>query len=321
MERKLNVVFKGEAGVDAGGVSREFFFLLSEMFSPDHGMFEIINERYWFNKSTAESSLLFSMLGTIVGLAIFNGVMLPVRFPIVLFKKLMKKPLTLDDLAEIEPDVHHTLKDLQQMKESGEDVSAVGLTFCVSYTVFDALKVVQLKEGGDKIDVTNESLDEYISLYVKWALTDSIAGPYSAFERGYNKLCARDVFQMFTPDEMSIIVSGEEVFDWSALKYEAKYIDGYTAESRAVVWFWEVFDELSEEQKVKFLLFSTGTDKAPVGGLGEVGLVIQRTADPTKLPVAHTCFNIFALPDYQSKEELRRRLLISLENTIGFGLK
>ena len=69
-----------------------------------------------------------------------------------------------------------------------------------------------------------------------------------------------------------------------------------------------------------FLRFATGTDRTPVGGLMDVKLTIQRTGDPTKLPVSHTCFNILGLPDYPSKEEMRKKLLIAIENNEGFGL-
>ncbi|QQP49230.1 Uncharacterized protein FKW44_009811 [Caligus rogercresseyi] len=51
-----------------------------------------------------------------------------------------------------------------------------------------------------------------------------------------------------------------------------------------------------------------------------VSLIIQRTNETEYLPVAHTCFNILDLPDYQSRETLSRKLLISIQCTQGFGL-
>lgn len=38
------------------------------------------------------------------------------------------------------------------------------------------------------------------------------------------------------------------------------------------------------------------------------------------LPVAHTCFNILDLPNYKSKEILKRKLMQAIEHTHGFGL-
>ena len=61
--------------------------------------------------------------------------------------------------------------------------------------------------------------------------------------------------------------------------------------------------ELSEEDKRKFLLFLTGSDRIPARGMEAVKLTIQRTADATFLPVAHTCFNLLDLPEYTSKAD------------------
>lgn len=43
--------------------------------------------------------------------------------------------------------------------------------------------------------------------------------------------------------------------------------------------------------------FTTGSDRAPVGGLGRLPLLIQRAGPDTEhLPTAHTCFNALLLP-------------------------
>jgi hypothetical protein len=39
----------------------------------------------------------------IIGLAVHNGVFLDVGFPLVVYKKLLNRPLTLQDLAETDP--------------------------------------------------------------------------------------------------------------------------------------------------------------------------------------------------------------------------
>lgn len=72
----------------------------------------------------------------------------------------------------------------------------------------------------------------------------------------------------------------------------------------------------------RFLSFTTGCDRAPVGGLGQLTLTVQRSGpDTDRLPTSHTCFNVLLLPDYSSKEKLRERLLTAVENAQGFGLQ
>lgn len=84
----------------------------------------------------------------------------------------------------------------------------------------------------------------------------------------------------------------------------------------------QVLTSLSLELKKKFLLFTTGCDRAPVGGLGQLPLIIQRGGpDTDSLPTSHTCFNILLLPEYATREKLANRLLLAIENAEGFGLQ
>ena len=40
-----------------------------------------------------------------------------------------------------------------------------------------------------------------------------------------------------------------------------------------------------------------------------------------RLPTAFTCFNLLLLPQYESKEKLKRKLLKAISNRHGFGLR
>merc|ERR1719230_976207 len=90
--KPLKIVFDGEEGVDEGGVQKEFFQLLTEqLYNEDFGMFERIEEsrNFWFNKNSFEANLQFELFGIIIGLAIYNQVILDVKFPMAVYKKLM----------------------------------------------------------------------------------------------------------------------------------------------------------------------------------------------------------------------------------------
>ena len=53
-----------------------------------------------------------------------------------------------------------------------------------------------------------------------------------------------------------------------------------------VAWLWEVVrSALTLEEKKRFLKFFTGSDRAPIGGLGALRCVVQRDGtDSNKLP-------------------------------------
>lgn len=104
-------------------------------------------------------------------------------------------------------------------------------------------------------------------------------------------------------------------------------------------WFWEVFHDLTEAEKKKFLLYLTGSDRIPIQGMKAIRvsldsvyviiynilyfacqIIIQPTPDERFLPVAHTCFNLLDLPQYKTKERLKYKLLQAIQQTQGFSL-
>merc|ERR1712071_475160 len=117
------------------------------------------------------------------------------------------------------------------------------------------------------------------------------------------------VLQLFHPQELMALVVGNENYDWVVMETECTYKEGYSADHQSIQFFWQVFHELSDEDKRKFLLFLTGSDRIPIAGMSSVKIAIQKTADTDFLPVAHTCFNLLDLPEYSTKEKLKFKLL------------
>jgi ubiquitin-protein ligase E3 A len=322
LARTLNVVFRDEEAIDAGGVSREYFHLvIARIFSPDFGMFKILNNRYYWFNPMADDEAYFEILGTIVAVAVYNDFTLPIRFPLLLYKKLLEKEIVLSDLAELEEQVVSSLSGIRAMAARGESVGDLGLTFAVTIDSWGAPVTVPLIENGDEVDVTNGNLERYIREYLNWYANRSVAVQFSSFRIGFQKLFNSDYLRHFTADELDIMVSGEEVLDWNNLEPHAKYAGGYRNTTQQVRWFWEVFEELTAEQKSKFLQFTTGTDRAPMGGLSNVKITIQKMVKVDHLPTSHTCFSTLCLPPYASKMILKQKLLLALNETQGFGLR
>lgn len=102
-KKQLVVEFEGEQGIDEGGVSKEFFQLvIEEIFNPDYAMFMYQNDTQtaWFNPSCFENDAQFTLVGIVLGLAIYNNIILPVNFPMVVYRKLMGKRGSFEDLLD-----------------------------------------------------------------------------------------------------------------------------------------------------------------------------------------------------------------------------
>ena len=128
--------------------------------------------------------------------------------------------------------------------------------------------------------------------------------------------------KLYRYEELELLICGLPHLDFRDLEKVARYDGGYTTEYPTVRNFWSVIHSFSLTDKKKFLAFVTGCDRAPVGGLSKLPLLIQRSGpDSNRLPSSHTCFNVLLLPDYRSREKLRERLTMAIQDTQGFGLQ
>ncbi|XP_071235902.1 probable E3 ubiquitin-protein ligase HERC4 isoform X2 [Salvelinus alpinus] len=322
-KKPLKVIFVGEEAVDAGGVRKEFFLLIMrELLDPKYGMFRYYEESrlIWFANKTFEDIDLFQLIGVICGLAIYNLTIVDLHFPVALYKKLLKRNPTLDDLKELMPDVGRSLQQLLDYTEN--DVED---TFCLNFTVtvenFGATEVLELVPNGMDICVDNSNRPEFVSAYVDYIFNKSVAALFESFFAGFHKVCGGKVLELFQPNELQAMVIGNTNYDWKELEKSTEYKGEYWAENPTIKFFWEVFHDLSLEKKKLFLLFLTGSDRIPILGMKSLKLVIQPTGGGEHyLPVAHTCFNLLDLPKYSSRETLQNKLLQAIDHNQGFNL-
>ena len=72
------------------------------------------------------------------------------------------------------------------------------------------------------------------------------------------------------------------------------------------------------------LVFSTGTDRAPINGLRTMKFAIIKDNEnehgDRKMPTSHTCFNQLVMPAYSTKETTRAMIKIAIDNSTGFGM-
>ncbi|XP_054709965.1 ubiquitin-protein ligase E3A-like [Uloborus diversus] len=324
LKKQLVVEFEGEQGIDEGGVSKEFFQLVvEEIFNPDFAMFTLNpdTQMYWFNPTSFESDAQFTLIGIILGLAIYNNIILDVHFPMVVYRKLMGKKGTFYDLLDWNPSLYKGLQDLMAYKE--DDMENVFLqAFRITYKdVFGTVLVHDLKDDGEKILVNQSSKEEFVYLYADFLLNKSIAKQFRAFKKGFQMVTDDSPLKLlFRPEEIELLVCGSKNFDFNALEEATEY-DGYLSDTPIIRWFWELVHDFKLEQKRKLLQFTTGSDRVPVGGLSKLKLVIARHGpDSDRLPIAHTCFNVLLLPEYSTKEKLEERLLKAINYSKGFGM-
>ncbi|GBP48230.1 Ubiquitin-protein ligase E3A [Eumeta japonica] len=314
LKKQLVVEFEGEQGVDEGGVSKEFFQLIvEEIFNPDYGMFTQQQDSHtvWFNPTSFETEAQFTLIGIVLGLAIYNNVILAVNFPMVVYRKLMGKKGSFEDLADWNPMLYNGLKDMLEYKDDDiEEQYMQTFRICVQ-DVFGNPMFHDLKENGDNLFVNQDNKREFADLYADYLLNKSVECQFKAFRRGFVMVTDESPLgALFRPEEVETLVCGSKNFDFNELEKSTEYDGGYTAESQTIKDFWDIVHSLSLDDKRKLLQFTTGSDRVPVGGLSHLKLIIARNGpDSDRLPTAHTCFNVLLLPEYNSKDKLQDRLM------------
>jgi alpha-tubulin suppressor-like RCC1 family protein len=262
LRKGLKVVFKGEDGVDAGGVTKEFFQLLCEkLFDVNTGMWTTSfgnHNKTWFNSDCTWNGDGFYLVGVLCGLAVYNSVILDVHFPHAIYRKLLGLPLGLEDL--IDEDVRKGLKSL--LDYDGDDAEDV---FCLSFEVawmdLGQERKKELKAGGSDIAVTSENKEEYVRLYVKWLLVDSIASQYDEFERGFNQVMEDSSLDILLAEELELLVTGTPELDFLALEGSSEYEGGFDKDSAVVQNIWKWIQSASLPTQEQFLKFCTGSSK------------------------------------------------------------
>ncbi|GAB5592924.1 hypothetical protein Unana1_07824 [Umbelopsis nana] len=351
---KVRFIAGGEEGMDQGGVQKEFFgVLMEQLIHSPSGLFDIDPETRtcWissnagsYNESTqsleidAETRRTFEMFGVMMGLAIYNGVILGLQFPKVFWRVLTcSNPSRLDDkdadlftIDELEdgwPSLGKGLRQLQEWEQ--DDVEDI---FCRSYeisysTLGNVVVNIPLKADGDELAVTNDNRSEFVDDYCRHFMYTWVREPLLAIRRGVWSVIGGSAVAMCTADELEVVACGQRDgpdgmdLDMKELEAVADYDDGYDPNHPVIKHFWSIVHELSPQHKRQLLLFVTASDRIPVGGLKELMFVIQRNGpDSDRLPTALTCFCRLLLPEYSSREKLKNRLLVSIENAKGFGL-
>ena len=322
LQYPLKVVFIDEEGEDEGGVRKEFFMLVTrKLFDANYGMFTY-NEKtrlFWFNLNSFEAKIKYELIGIVLGLALFNGVILDIKFPIAIYKKLLGIEPGLNDLKEYDPELYNSLKFLINTNDQNLEEN-LDSNFTVSIDKFGEKVVIPLKPNGENIMINYENKNEYVDLYLNWFFNESIKEYYDSFEKGFYKVFDRKLSKILSPQELELIICGTQNLNFKELQNAVRYED-YEKNSITIQYLWEILMEFSEEEKKKFLFFVTGCDRAPIDGLGSLPFEISRNANIDELPSAHTCFNHLILPDYQNKELMKKKILTAINYSEGFGLK
>ncbi len=299
LKKRLMIKFDGEDGLDYGGLSREFFFLLShEMFNPFYCLFEYSAHDNYTLQINPHSGInpehlnYFKFIGRVVGLAIFHRRFLDAFFIGALYKMMLNKPVSLQDMEGVDADFHRSL--VWMLENDITDV--LDQTFAAEDERFGVTGVEDLKPGGRDIPVTNENKKEYVDLMIKWRIQKRVDEQFQAFIGGFHELIPADLVNVFDERELELLIGGIAEIDVEDWKKHTDY-RGYTESDEVIKFFWQTIRSWDGEQKSRLLQFATGTSRIPVNGFkdlqgsdGPRRFTIEKAGEINNLPKSHTWY-------------------------------
>ncbi|XP_021794125.1 E3 ISG15--protein ligase HERC5 isoform X3 [Papio anubis] len=319
LRKELWVSFSGEIGYDLVGVKREFFYcLFEEMIQPEYGMFMYPEGAscMWFPVRPKFEKKRYFFFGLLCGLSLFNCNVANLPFPLALFKKLLDQMPSLEDLKELSPDLGKNLQTL--LDDEGDNFEEV---FYIHFNVHWDRNDTNLIPNGSSIIVNQTNKRDYVSKYIDYIFNDSVKAVYEEFRRGFYKMCDEDIIKLFHPEELKDVIVGHTDYDWKTFEKNARYEPGYNSSHPTIVMFWKAFHKLTLEEKKKFLVFLTGTDRLQTKDLKNMKITFccpesWNERDPMR---ALTCFSVLFLPKYSTMETVEEALQVAINNNRGFG--
>ncbi|XP_062964682.1 probable E3 ubiquitin-protein ligase HERC6 isoform X2 [Cynocephalus volans] len=318
LQKALEVEFIKEIGPERGGVSSEFFHcVFEEMTKPEYGMFMYPEKGsyMWFPVNPKFEKKRYFLFGMLCGLSLFNLNVANLPFPLALYKKLLDQKPSLEDLKELSPLLGKSLQEV--INNRADDI---GEELYIHFSIHWDQNDVDLIPNGISTPVDQTNKKDYVSKCVDYIFNISIKAVYEEFQRGFFRVCDKEIIRLFQPEELMTAINGDTDYDWKRFEMNSQYNQGYHKSHPTIQMFWKAFHKLTLDEKRKFLLFLTGHDRLHVRGLQEMGIVFRcpETFSEGDCPRSVTCYNILDLPKYSTMERMEEALQIAINNNRGF---
>lgn len=337
------VKFRGEDGLDAGGLSREFFQLASAaLFDANLGLFKVgSSENLTYQIADdddadlvmADAAAWFAFAGKLLGKALLEGHHFAnAHLNMVILKHIASEPVALGDLELVDNELYKSLDQLRTMDP--ELVETLCLTFSIEHISFGAVVTKDLVPGGRDLEVDGTNVDAFLAARLRERVFDVCAGGLRAFLGGVFAVAPKELCMLLSARELELALCGHPDIDVADWRRSTVYKGAFAREKDAhqvVAWFWETVETWDDDRLALLLQWCTGTSRVPVQGfdhlMGRDGARRPFTLTSVDLssavyPRSHTCFNRIDIPLFTSKAALAAAFDIALnpENVVGFSM-
>jgi other hect domain ubiquitin protein ligase E3 len=277
-------------------------------------------DKYTINPKSEEYSQ-FEFLGFLMGICIRTGVYLPINLCSLVWKKIIGEKINENDIKIFDEGLYKmyeilTLKDNEIDKEIitnsfGENISYITLS---DGTQKKLNKTYTNTDLASSIKVRSNLLSEIKNIRLNESDTQIIS-----IIKGINKIIPLSVLQYFSWEEMERLVCGKKIIDIDLLEKNTIISPELEKKDYLVKWVWEIVKEFNEDERLQFVKFCYAQERLPYTqeeyDQKQIQFSIKFNPQFKKngLPRADTCFFFLILPDYSSKEIMKKMINIAIK--------
>ena len=334
-------------------MEREWYStIFKEIFSEKNNFFKEINEKseakgtYFISYNICEKYInkkdkYYSFIGCLFAKALLDKILIPYKLNPIILKYFIysnenknnneqKIIFNIEDVKYYDIEIYNSLKKLLVTDfDNNEDI----------YFIWNINgKEIELIDNGNNILVKNNNKKLFVDKVVDLICFKSIEIELTSLKKGFSNIISLNYIKIFTIEELSFVLSGQSIININDWKSNTIYKGNLKEKSKIIQLFWDILSELNNEQLLLFYKFCTGSTGIPLDGFsalsGPRNKIMKFTIETIKnddeknnnkckkLITTQTCFNSILLPEYKTKEEMRKAINIILENdTNYFGLE
>ena len=221
---------------------------------------EIQTEKY--EKIT--NTELYYFIGKLMGKAIIDEQLLDAHY-----KHMLGMPVTFHDLLHFDRIYYNSLLTLLQnsLITIGMDYLTFSIEETIKYENNSSVIIIDLIENGRNISVTDENKLNYVRLMAYHYLSKSFRSQMDSFLNGFHSILPADIISFFEPIELELLICGLPDIDINDMREHTTYSE-YESTDNEIIWFWEIVETFTNEEKAFLLQFITGCSKVPIEGFG-----------------------------------------------------
>jgi hypothetical protein len=215
----------------------------------------------------------YRFIGQLMGMAIRQKHYLDLKFPMLLWKQLVREQVTIEDIEAIDIQSFTMIIDVEKMiKQNDQSINNDSDINDLLSNILDELRfevvssagqTYELVPGGEKIPITASNFKDYCTSYREYRLNE-FHRQVECIRQGLYSIVPGYFLSLFTPSQLEEAVCGKGKMDVELLKRNTIYGDPYNYGSPTIQQFWTILRKIfNEEQKKLFLKFVWGRCTLP----------------------------------------------------------